>query len=171
MDELTLQKAVNIVEVFIVWGEKREGFDEALRMVCEYADNMGSFTGDKTRKEFKAEIEAKIQNEYFKGKKEGIQKVEEEIFKNWFYEIRNKDVRIDQVSEIVFKDDRGNEIQFEPVRKGYWETPEPDYDRDGFRLPVRVAICSECQKSSKLPTTMFCPNCGSWNKNNGLGDE
>ena len=165
--ELTLSEAVSIVDVFVVWGEKRERFDEAIRKVNEYADNMGDFTGDKTRLQFKRELEAKLQNEHRKGFEEGIKKAEEEIFKNEFYEIRTREIRINNVSEIVFKEYGGDEVQFEPVRKGYWEVPEPDYDREGTRLPVKVAICSECQKPSKLPTTRFCPNCGSWNKENG----
>lgn len=171
-NEMTLQEAVSIVDAFIVWDEKREGFDEALRKVNEYADNMGGFTGDKTRRQFKAEIETKLQNEHYKGIQEGIKKTEDEIFAKGFYEIKNKDVRLDYAcSEIVFKDAHGNEVQFEPVRKGYWEAPDPDYDREGVRLPVRVAICSDCEKPSKLPAPRFCPFCGSWNRDNGLGDE
>ena len=42
----------------------------------------------------------------------------------------------------------------------YWEAPDPDYDRDGARLPNLVAICSNCQKPAKLPRTRYCPNCG-----------
>ena len=49
-------------------------------------------------------------------------------------------------------------------RTGYWETPEPDYARDGTRLPIRVAICSECQKPNKLPVGRYCSECGSRNK-------
>ena len=51
----------------------------------------------------------------------------------------------------------------ENIRTGYWETPEPDYARDGTRLPIRVAICSECQKPNKLPVGRYCSNCGSYN--------
>lgn len=49
-------------------------------------------------------------------------------------------------------------------RTGYWETPELDYARDGTRLPIRVAICSECQKPNKLPVGRYCSECGSRNK-------
>jgi len=42
----------------------------------------------------------------------------------------------------------------------YWEVPDPDYDRDGARLPNLVAICSNCQKPARLPRTRYCPNCG-----------
>lgn len=49
-------------------------------------------------------------------------------------------------------------------RTGYWETPEPDYARDGTRLPIRVAICSECQKPNRLPVGRYCSECGSRNK-------
>ena len=165
--ELTLSEAVSIVDAFIVFDEKNDRLDEALRKVNEYADNMGGFTGDKTRLQFKRELEAKLAEEHMKGGTEGIKKVEDELFGDLFYNIRSIHVRIENISEIVFKDTHGNEVQFEPVTKGYWEVPEPDFDREGTRLPVKVAICSNCQKPSKLPTTRFCPNCGSWNKDNG----
>ena len=54
--------------------------------------------------------------------------------------------------------------KLESERTGYWETPEPDYARDGTRLPIRVAICSECQKPNKLPVGRYCSECGSRNK-------
>lgn len=54
--------------------------------------------------------------------------------------------------------------KLESERTGYWETPEPDYARDGTRLPVRVAICSECQKPNRLPVGRYCSECGSRNK-------
>lgn len=42
----------------------------------------------------------------------------------------------------------------------YWESADPDYDRDGTRIPSRVVICSYCRKPAKLPRTRYCPNCG-----------
>lgn len=48
-------------------------------------------------------------------------------------------------------------------KKGYWEAPDPDYDRDGERIPIRVAICSECQKPNRLPVGRYCSECGSCN--------
>ena len=48
---------------------------------------------------------------------------------------------------------------------GFWEAPDPDYDRDGFRLPNHVAICSNCQKPNRLPVGRFCSECGSYNAN------
>lgn len=48
-------------------------------------------------------------------------------------------------------------------KKGYWEAPDPDYDRDGERIPIRVAICSECQKPNRLPVGRYCSECGSYN--------
>ena len=54
-------------------------------------------------------------------------------------------------------------LENEP-RNGYWEAPDPDYDRDGERIPIRVAICSECQKPNRLPVGTYCTECGSRNK-------
>ena len=70
---------------------------------------------------------------------------------------------------IISRQDRVEAIELaieklESERTGYWETPEPDYARGGTRLPIRVAICSECQKPNKLPVGRYCSECGSRNK-------
>lgn len=70
--------------------------------------------------------------------------------------------RQEQVEAIEFAIEK-----LESERTGHWETPEPDYDKDGTRLLSRVAICSECQKPNKLPVGRYCSNCGSYNAGGG----
>ena len=69
------------------------------------------------------------------------------------------------VRNVMYLIDNAPTVEPEDLeRTGYWETPEPDYARDGTRLPIRVAICSECQKPNKLPVGRYCSECGSRNK-------
>lgn len=98
-----------------------------------------------------------VSKDYQNGFEDGRRYAEINMFKANTYKLISKDINPEQCSEIEFEGYGTDPIIFEPVRKGYWEPP----DNDGS--PIIVAICSECQKPTKLPAPRYCPNCGSWN--------
>ena len=149
MDEMNLKKASSIVSTFIVWGEKEEGFDEALEMVNEVADNYDAIIKDAFKK--------------------GQMSVEYQLVRGEYYELTDKVLRLTNCHEITLKEYGGDEVTYEPVTKGHWEPCEPDYDREGTKILRRGANCSECLGFTPYPDR-YCPHCGSWNKGHERGD-
>lgn len=140
---MDLKKASSIVSTFIVWGEKSEGFDEAIEKVNEVADNYDAIIKDAFKK--------------------GQMSVEYQLARGEYYELTDKALRLTDCHEITLKEYGGDEVTYEPVTKGYWIPCEPDYDREGNRILKRGANCSECEGFTPYPDR-FCPHCGSWNK-------
>ena len=160
--EPTLNEAVSIVQAFITWGEKREGFDEALEKVTEFADNMSTLTGDSSVSAFRAKIELWKKAEFAKGVEKGHIETEQAMFNDMTYKLHDKEINVSRCIEIDFDGYGQDTIRFVPETVGSWEY-EPDYDREGNRVLRRVWNCSECQKPIFGKKTRFCPNCGSWN--------
>lgn len=155
--DMTLEFALQIVSDFETFETKHNRLDEALEKVREAAEvlqRLGGFS-------YENHTKAMMQNEFIKGFGEGQLNMERVMFKDWYCQLKDKDIDPSKCSEITFEG-HGEVITFEPVRKGYWMPCEPDYDREGNRIPSRVTLCSECGKPSKLPRTKFCCNCGAW---------
>ena len=166
-DNKVLREAINKVEDFAIFGECPSDLAEALEQVRFGIERFLHIGGYNYETKKKMELtDAKL--EAFK---EGQMSVERMLIKDNYLKLTDKTLSVKNVSEINIEGYGEDEVHFEPVRYGYWEAPDPDYDRDGERLPIKVAICSECQRPTRLPATRFCPNCGSWNKDNGRSDD
>lgn len=111
-------------------------------------------------------IDANALKEDFQDRLRKAHNWKENALNNGNYEsVIRADATIGFICEVIMTINNAPTVEPEDLeRTGYWETPEPDYARDGTRLPIRVAICSECQKPNKLPVGRYCSECGSRNK-------
>ena len=166
-DNKILREAINKVEDFSIFGECPSDLAEALEQVrfgIERFLRIGGYS-------YEARATRELTDAKLQAFKEGQMSVERMLVKDNYLKLNDKSLNVENVNELNIEGYYGEERHFEPVTYGYWEAPDPDYDRDGMRLPIKVCICSECQKPTKLPAPRYCPECGSWNKGHGRGDE
>ena len=165
-EEMTLNEALSIVDSYITFGDEKDNFREALEKVYSAAEDYNYFSNGESRQAYRASLTAKESRARQEGRKENRNYIEKAICKDNELTIYG-DYKPSEVNELnlIFKN--GDELHLEPITYGYWETPEPDYDREGNKLLSRVAICSNCQKPNRLPTGRYCSECGSWNKGHG----
>ena len=150
--------------------EEMDELDNALDEVRYAAECWERLTGGMKFKDYMSQLGVEKVEEKTKGRIEKAEEIERAIIKDNYLEL-DCECKAYQINELNIKLRNGDEIHLEPVTYGHWETPEPDYDREGNKLPIRVAICSECQKPNRLPVGRYCTECGSWNKGHERGDE
>ena len=149
--------------------EEMDNLDNAIDEVRYAAECWERLTGGIKFKDYIARLNCEKLEEKIKGRIEKAEEVEQAIVNDNYLKLDIAEPY--NFGELNIKFEVGDEIHLEPVTYGHWETPEPDYDREGNKLPIRVAICSECQKPNRLPVGRYCTECGSWNKGHERGDE
>lgn len=153
--DMTLEFAISIVSTFETFGEKHERFDEALEKVREAAEVLQRLGGF----DYQNQVKKMTQNEFIKGFGEGQLNVERLMFKDEYLELKDKDIDPESCHEITFEGYGKDPVTFEPVRHGYWQPCEPDYDREGNKILRRGANCSECEAFALYPGR-YCGHCG-----------
>ena len=100
--------------------------------------------------------------DYDNGFQDGQRFAELNLFKWGNYHLLSTDIDPNQCDEILVDAYCKDQVVFVPLKTGYWNPVEPDYDREGTKICKGGGYCSECQKYSRIKSR-FCPECGSWN--------
>ena len=162
-EKMSLSDALSIVDDYLVFNQEHDNFKEALQIVSEAAEDYNYFANGESRQSYRAKLTGMQSRARQEGRNENRTYIEKAICKDNEISIYG-DYKPDDINELNITFKGGEELHLEPVTYGHWELPEPDCDEDGYKIPPRVVICSNCQKPNSLPVSRYCSECGSRNE-------